>query len=122
MQLNRAPWDGAGRSRASSPAPELDGPRVRAGTEEGRALPAILGTRITHRTLDLLLDTDAESQAATEPVQPFTRHQHNPNCWMLDRSHERAQEGATIRVLANPCLPFGARRPPLLFSSSPVPA
>ena len=29
--------------------------------QEGRALPAILGARITHRTLDLLLDTDADS-------------------------------------------------------------
>ncbi|MFE4687279.1 LysM peptidoglycan-binding domain-containing protein [Streptomyces sp. NPDC056721] len=57
--------------------------------QEGRALPAILGARITHRTLDLLLDT--ESQAAAEsqadPVQPFKQHKHDPNCWALDRSH-----------------------------------
>ncbi|MGW6755762.1 LysM peptidoglycan-binding domain-containing protein [Streptomyces sp. NPDC055006] len=56
--------------------------------QEGRALPAILGARITHRTLDLLLDTDAESQAAPDPVQPFMQHKHDPNCWTLDRSHE----------------------------------
>ncbi|WP_329431462.1 MULTISPECIES: hypothetical protein [unclassified Streptomyces] len=56
--------------------------------QEGRALPAILGARITHRTLDLLLDTGAESQAAAEPVQPFMQHKHSPSCWTLDRSHE----------------------------------
>jgi hypothetical protein len=56
--------------------------------QEDRALPAILGARITHRTLDLLLDTDAESQAAPDPVQPFTQHKHSPNCWTLDRSHQ----------------------------------
>lgn len=48
----------------------------------------ILGARITHRTLDLLLDTGAESQAAAEPVQPFMQHKHSPSCWTLDRSHE----------------------------------
>ncbi|MFD0600338.1 LysM peptidoglycan-binding domain-containing protein [Streptomyces aureus] len=56
--------------------------------QEGRALPAILGARITHRTLDLLLDTDADSQTAPEAVQPFTQHKHSPNCWTLDRSHK----------------------------------
>ncbi|MFE4254411.1 LysM peptidoglycan-binding domain-containing protein [Streptomyces sp. NPDC056910] len=57
--------------------------------QEGRTLPAILGARITHRTLDLLLDTDtdAESQAAPDPVQPFVQHKHDPSCWTLDRSH-----------------------------------
>ncbi|MFE2736188.1 LysM peptidoglycan-binding domain-containing protein [Streptomyces sp. NPDC059349] len=54
--------------------------------QEGRALPAILGARITHRTLDLLLDTSTETQA--DPVQPFMQHKHSPNCWTLDRSHE----------------------------------
>ncbi|MFE5993777.1 hypothetical protein [Streptomyces sp. NPDC056453] len=56
--------------------------------QEGRTLPAILGARITHRTLDLLLDTDAESQAAPDPVQPFKQHKHDPNCWTWDRSHQ----------------------------------
>ncbi|MEV6699243.1 hypothetical protein AB0M68_18990 [Streptomyces sp. NPDC051453] len=61
--------------------------------QEGRALPAILGARITHRTLDLLLDSDAQAgmELAPEPIQPFTLK--DPGTWTLDRSHDLLDHG-----------------------------
>ncbi|RVU15120.1 LysM peptidoglycan-binding domain-containing protein [Streptomyces antnestii] len=54
--------------------------------QEGRALPAIRGARITHRTLELLLDADTEAEAG--PIRPFVEHKYAPHCWSLDRTQE----------------------------------
>ncbi|MFB7749954.1 LysM peptidoglycan-binding domain-containing protein [Streptomyces sp. NPDC056121] len=54
--------------------------------QEGRALPTIRGARITHRTLELLLDADTEAEDG--PIRPFVEHKHAPGCWSLDRSQE----------------------------------